>query len=304
MATSARPVTAPARRGRRSFDHYYLVAPALILTITILLFPLVYSFYISFQNYSLARPNDTSFAGLSNYVEMATQSGFLGALWNTVVFTFGAVLLEFLLGLGFAMLMNREFRGQGLVRTCLMLPLFLTPSIVALNWLFMYSPRVGMVPWLAAFVGFPQQFPFLADPTWAMPAVILVDVWRSTPFMFLILLAGLQGLPQEAIEAAQIDGASGWQILRNVTLPLLMPLILVALTIRGMDAFREFDLVFLLTQGGPGQKTEVISMLAYDTGFKFYDMGRASAMAYIILFLVLALSIFFVKKLRDMQVSA
>lgn len=304
MASSARTTAAPLRRGRRSFDHYYLVAPALVLTVTILLFPLIYSFYVSFLNYSLARPNDTSFAGISNYVAMATQSGFLGALWNTLVFTVGAVALEFLLGLAFAMLMNREFRGQGLVRTCLMLPLFLTPSIVALNWLFMYSPRVGVVPWLAAFVGFPAQFPFLADPTWAMPAVILVDVWRSTPFMFLILLAGLQGLPHEAIEAAQIDGANAWDILRHVTLPLLTPLILVALTIRGMDAFREFDLVFLLTQGGPGAKTEVISMLAYNTGFKFYDMGRASAMAYIILFLVLALSVYFVKRLRDMQVSA
>jgi multiple sugar transport system permease protein len=304
VATSAQVMAASARRRRRLTDPYLLIAPALVLTVAIMLFPLVYSFYVSFLNYSLARPNDTSFAGIQNYIAMATQPSFLGALWNTVVFTVGTVALEFLLGLGFALLMNREFPGQGIVRTCLMLPLFLTPAIVALEWLFLFSPRVGVVPWLASFVGFPPQFPFLADPNWAMPALILVDVWRSTPFMFLILLAGLQGLPQEAIEAAQIDGANGWQILRNVTLPLLTPLILVALTIRGMDAFREFDLIFVLTQGGPGERTQVVSMLAYNTGFKFYDMGRASAMAYIILFLVLLFSVYFVKKLRDMQVSS
>jgi multiple sugar transport system permease protein len=137
-----------------------------------------------------------------------------------------------------------------------------------------------------------------------MPALILVDVWRGTPFMFLVLLAGIQGLPQEALEAASIDGANAWQTLRHVTLPLLTPLILISLTIRAMDAFREFDLIFLLTQGGPGRKTEVIGMLAYRTGFNYYDMGRASAMAYIILFLVLAFSIYFVKKLRDMQVAS
>jgi multiple sugar transport system permease protein len=258
---------------------------------------------VSFLAYSLSKPNDTPWVGLENYVAMATHPKFLNSLWNTLLFTAGAVVLQFLLGLGFAVLMNREFRGQGIVRTCLMLPLFLTPSIVALNWLFLFSPRTGVVPWMASFVGFPAGFPFLADPNWAMPALILVDVWRATPFMFLILLAGLQSLPSEAIEAAQIDGANSWQILRHVTLPLLTPLILVALTIRGMDAFREFDLVFLLTQGGPGERTEVISMLAYKTGFNTYDMGRASAMAYIILFLVLVFSVYFVKKLRDMQAS-
>lgn len=297
-------VAVPEHRRRRHLEPYYLLAPALILTVTILLFPLVYSFYVSFLAYSLSRPNDTPFVGLDNYVAMLGQPGFALALWNTVVFTVGSVAVQFLLGLGFALLMNREFKGQGFVRTCLMLPLFLTPSIVALNWSFMFYPRTGIIPWLLSGLGAPTQFPYLASLETAMPALIVVDVWRATPFMFVILLAGLQGLPQEALEAAAIDGANGWQILRHVTLPILTPLILIALTIRGMDAFREFDLIFLLTQGGPGQKTEVISMLAYNTGFKFFDMGRASAMAYIILFMVLAFSIYFVKKLRDMQASA
>jgi multiple sugar transport system permease protein len=303
MATSAGTAAVRAHRRRLRREPYLLIAPSLVVTVAILFFPLGYSFWVSFREYTLARPDQTGFVGLDNYVSVLTQPGLLLALWNTLVFTVSSVSLQFLLGLGFALLMNREFRGHGVVRTCLMLPLFLTPSIVALNWVFMFNPRIGIVPWMASFVGFPPSFPFLANTAWAMPSLVLVEVWRATPFMFIILLAGLQALPQEALEAAAIDGANAWQTLRHVTLPLLKPLILVALSIRGMDAFREFDLIYVMTGGGPGQRTEVISMLAYNMGFKFFDMGRASALAYVILLLVLLLSIYFVKKLRDMQVT-
>ena len=200
--------------------------------------------------------------------------------------------------------MNREFRGQGVVRTVLMLPLFLTPSVVGLLFVRLYYPGDGLVPLFLSLFGLDHNFPLLGTRSTALPAIILMDVWRTTPFMFLVLLAGLQSLPQEVIEAAQIDGASAWQTLKSVTLPLLMPLILVALTIRGMDAFREFDTFMLLTGGGPGQATEVISMMAYILAFRAYDIGRASAVAWVILILVLGFSIFFVKKLRDMQMES
>jgi multiple sugar transport system permease protein len=291
-------------RRRRHLEPYYLIAPAMIITVSVLFFPLGYALYMSFFRYNLARPNEFAFVGLTNYVENVTQIELPTALLNTMIFTSVGVSLQFLLGLGFALLLQREFRGHGFVRTCFMLPLFLTPSIVALNWSFMFFPRTGVVPWLATFFGFPPQYPFLAYPSTAMAAIILVDLWRATPFMFLVLLAGLQGLPQEALEAASIDGANAWQMLRHVTLPILWPLILIALSIRGMDAFREFDLVFLLTGGGPGRATEVIGMLAYRTGFNYYDMGRASAMAFIILGLVLLFSLYFVKKMRETASAA
>lgn len=283
---------------------YFFIAPALILTATILLYPLVYSLAISFTGYSLSRPGQIPFVGLENYLWVIRHPAFLNSIFNTLMFTVGAVSLEFLLGLSFALLLNTEFPGQGIVRTILLLPLFLTPSIVALVFLFMYYPGEGVLPWLASFIGVPKAFPFLGDPRTAMISLILVDVWRTTPFMFLVLLAGLQSLPSEVLEAASIDGASSWQTLRYVTLPLLSPLILIALTIRSMDAFREFDTIYLLTGGGPGQATEVISMLAYNTAFRYFDLGRASAIAYVILLLVLFLSIFFVKRLRDMQISS
>jgi multiple sugar transport system permease protein len=269
-----------------------------------MLYPLAYSLWISFTGYSLSKPGQVPFVGLENYLWAIQNPGFGLSIWNTLVYTAGSVTLEFVLGLGFALLLNKEFPLQGIVRTILMLPLFLTPSIVALVFLFMYYPGEGVLPWLASHAGMPRAFPFLGDPRTAMLSLIVVDVWRTTPFMFLVLLAGLQSLPAEVLEAAAIDGASGWQTLRHITVPLLRPLILIAVTIRSMDAFREFDAIYLLTGGGPGQATEVISMLAYNTAFRYFDLGRASAVAYIILALVLGFSFFFVRKLREMQVSA
>lgn len=269
-----------------------------------MLYPLVFSLQTSFESYQLARPEEREFIGLDNYLWTIQSPNFLNSITVTLVFTAAAVTLEFLLGLALALLVNREFRGQGLVRTMLMLPLFLTPSVVGLLFVRLYYPGDGLVPLFLSLFGLDNNFPLLGTRATALPAIILMDVWRTTPFMFLVLLAGLQSLPQEVIEAAQIDGASPWQILKGVTLPLLMPLILVALTIRGMDAFREFDTFMLLTGGGPGQATEVISMMAYILAFRAYDIGRASAVAWVILILVLIFSVFFVKKLRDMQMES
>jgi multiple sugar transport system permease protein len=288
----------------RALPGYLFLAPALIVTVAIMLYPLIFSLRTSFESYQLARPEEREFIGLDNYLWTIQSPNFLNAITVTLVFTVAAVALEFLLGLALALLVNREFRGQGVVRTVLMLPLFLTPSVVGLLFVRLYYPGDGLVPLFLSLFGLDHNFPLLGTRSTALPAIILMDIWRTTPFMFLVLLAGLQSLPQEVIEAAQIDGASAWQILKSVTLPLLMPLILVALTIRGMDAFREFDTFMLLTGGGPGQATEVISMMAYILAFRAYDIGRASAVSWVILVLVLGFSIFFVKKLRDMQMES
>jgi multiple sugar transport system permease protein len=288
----------------RTLPGYLFLAPALIVTVAIMLYPLVFSLRTSFESYQLARPDEREFIGLDNYRWTIQSPNFLNAITVTLVFTLVAVSLEFLLGLALALLVNREFRGQGVVRTVLMLPLFLTPSVVGLLFVRLYYPGDGLVPLFLSLFGLDHNFPLLGTRTTALPAIILMDVWRTTPFMFLVLLAGLQSLPQEVLEAAQIDGASAWQSLKSITLPLLMPLILVALTIRGMDAFREFDTFILLTGGGPGQATEVISMMAYILAFRAYDIGKASAVAWVILILVLGFSVFFVRKLRDMQMES
>lgn len=288
----------------RALPGYLFLAPSLIVTVAIMLYPLVFSLRTSFESYQLARPDEREFIGLENYFWTVQSPNFLNSISVTLVFTLVAVTLEFLLGLALALLVNREFRGQGIVRTVLMLPLFLTPSVVGLLFVRLYYPGDGLVPLFLSLFGLDHNFPLLGTRSTALPAIILMDVWRTTPFMFLVLLAGLQSLPHEVLEAAQIDGASPWQTLKSITLPLLMPLILVALTIRGMDAFREFDTFMLLTGGGPGQATEVISMMAYILAFRAYDIGRASAVSWVILILVLGFSIFFVKKLRDMQMES
>ncbi len=288
----------------RALPGYLFLAPALVATVVIMLYPLVFSLWTSFESYQLARPDEREFIGLDNYLWTIQSPNFLNSITVTLVFTVVAVSLEFLLGLALALLVNREFRGQGIVRTILMLPLFLTPSVVGLLFVRLYYPGDGLVPLFLSLFGLDNNFPLLGTRTTALPAIILMDVWRTTPFMFLVMLAGLQSLPQEVIEAAEIDGASAWQTLKSITLPLLMPLILVALTIRGMDAFREFDTFMLLTGGGPGQATEVISMMAYILAFRAYDIGKASAVAWVILILVLSFSVFFVRKLRDMQMES
>lgn len=306
------PVTTlPRGKGRiarfarsRAFGGYLFLVPALILTIVIMLYPLGFALVASFEHYELARPDEQAFVGLANYLWTLQNPTFVNSIVLTGIFTVAAVVLEFLLGLGFALLLNQEFPGQGIVRVIMMLPLFLTPSVVGLMFLRLFSPGDGLFAQFLAIFGVDRNFPLLGSPSTALPSLILVDVWRTTPFMFIVLLAGMQAISPEVIEAAQIDGAAAWQILRDVTLPLLTPLILIALTIRAMDAFREFDTFLILTGGGPGEATQVISILAYILAFQSYDVGRSSAVAWVILLLVLAFSLFFVKKLRDMQVAA
>ncbi|MBX6773554.1 MAG: sugar ABC transporter permease [Chloroflexi bacterium] len=302
-ASHSRSLLGRVLRGRTTTGYLFL-APSLVLTIVIMLYPLGFSLVASFQHYELARPDERTFIGLANYIWAVQVPTFPHSILLTVIFTVAAVTLEFLLGLGFALLLNREFTGQGIVRVILMLPLFLTPSVVGLMFLRLYYPGDGLIIQLLSLIGVDRNYPLLGSPSTALPAVIFVDVWRTTPFMFVVLLAGMQAISPEVVEAAQIDGATGWQILRHVTLPLLTPLILIALTIRGMDAFREFDTFLLLTGGGPGEATEVISILDYLLAFHSYDIGRASAVAWIIVLLVLVFSIFFVKRLRDLQVEA
>lgn len=289
----------PGPRG--SLTPYLFEAPALLLTIVVLLVPMLYALGLSFFQYSLAHPDNTPFVGFRNYHDVLTQSGFLLSVWITVLYTVGAVLLEFVLGLAFALLMNREMRLQGVVRTILLLPLFLTPIVVGLIWTLLYTPGDGVLSQAVAIMGFGQNVGFLGQPATALLAVIIVDVWQATPFIFLILLAGLQSLPSHVFEAAAIDGASSWQTLTWVTLPMLKPLILIALIIRSMDAFRSFDTIYVLTGGGPGVLTQVLSLTVYYLAFQTYDLGLASAASYVVLFLVLIFSGIFIREMRRGQ---
>ena len=205
----------------RALPGYLFLAPALIVTVAIMLYPLVFSLWTSFESYQLARPDEREFIGLDNYLWTIQSPNFLNSITVTLVFT-GGGQPRVSARPGSRVAGEPGVSRPGVVRTILMLPLFLTPS-VGLLFVRLYYPGDGLVPLFLSLFGLDNNFPLLGTRTTALPAIILMDVWRTTPFMFLVLLAGLQSLPQEVIEAAQIDGASAWQILKSITLPLLMP---------------------------------------------------------------------------------
>jgi len=201
-----------------------------------------------------------------------------------------AVSSEFLLGLGFALLVNKWFRRSTIVRTLFIIPLVLTPVIAGLMWRFMYEPKIGLVSFFLRNLGL-EEIVWLGNPTTALIAAIIVDIWQQFPFMFLIFLAGLTSLPQPPFEAADLDGASSWQKFRHITIPMLTPIMLLGCIFRTFGAFNIFDTIFVVTQGGPGYSTEMIGVLLFDIGFDFRHVGEAAALSIVVNGIVLALSV-------------
>ena len=277
--------------------HYVAILPALIATVSVIVVPLAYSFGISFYHFVLTDPRNLRFDGLANYAHAFSDPSFVNSLRITLIYGVGTVSVELVLGMASAVLVNRLTWGQGVVRTAMLVPIFMTPAVAAFMWRFLLHPDLGIVDYLLSQIGLGRPV-WLGDPKLALISVMAVDVWRSTPFMFLVFLAGMQSLPSELFEAAAVDGASAWQRFRSLTVPLLRPLILVALVIRGMDALREFDTLFIMTGGGPGNATETIALATYRYSFRNYDMGLGSAVSYIIFAVVFVLSLFFVRQLQ------
>jgi multiple sugar transport system permease protein len=279
---------------------YVAILPALAATILVMLGPLVFSFGISLYRFILTDPRNIRFAGLDNYAQALRDPTFFSSLQTTLIFTVGTVGFQFLLGMLFALVVHSLTIGQGIVRTAMLVPIFMTPAVAAFMWRFMLNADLGIVGYLTSLIGFGHPV-WLGSPALALSSVMAVDIWRNAPFMFLVFLAGMQSLPVELYEAAAVDGASAWHRFFNITLPLLKPLILVALVIRGMDALREFDIIFVLTGGGPGNATETVALATYRYSFRNYNMGLGSAVSYIIFVVAFALSLFFVRQMRRAQ---
>ncbi|MBV9545594.1 MAG: sugar ABC transporter permease, partial [Chloroflexi bacterium] len=210
--------------------YYWAVLPALIATVAVVVLPLVYSFGMSFWHYILTDPANIRFAGLANYQHAFTDPTFRNSLGTTLIYGLGTVIVELVLGMLFAVVVNSLTFGQGLIRTAMLVPVFMTPAVVAFMWRFMLHPDLGIINYFLGLAGLGHPV-WLGDPRLALPSVMGVEIWRNTPFMFLVFLAGMQSLPTELFEAAAVDGASFRQQFRHVTIPLLMPLILVAVII-------------------------------------------------------------------------
>ncbi|HEX5706500.1 MAG TPA: sugar ABC transporter permease [Pyrinomonadaceae bacterium] len=279
---------------------YLLIAPTVAVLAALSVYPLVYMVRVSLQRGAGAGARWT----LENFTRLATDEFFHDALRHTLLYATAALTLEFLLGLALALLLNREMRGRGIFRAALLVPLMLPPVVVGVVWRLMLNPNFGAINGTLRGFGLDtEQLTWTASPRLALMSVIAVDVWQWTPFMFLVLLAGLQAIPQEPYEAARVDGASRWQTFRHVTLPLLRPAILVALLLRTMDLLRVFDQIFILTEGGPGFATETVSLYIYRTAFRFGDFGYAAAMSFVLLVLTNAVSLVYIRLLQRREAA-
>jgi len=250
------------------------VAPAMLVLAALSIYPLLYLVKVSMS--------DARGFTLAHYARLFQDHLFTVAAGQTLLYAIAALTLEFVFGLALALLVDSLAHGRALVRVSLLAPMLLPPVVAAVIWRLIYNPEFGVLNGMLRQLGFhTQSLTWTSGRNSAMLSVILVDVWQWTPFMFLLLTAGLQGIPSEPLEAARVDGAGYWRTLRDVVLPLLKPTILLALLLRSMDLLRIFDQIFILTQGGPGSATETVSLYIYRTAFRFSKFGYAAAMSFV-----------------------
>ncbi|HET6388097.1 sugar ABC transporter permease [Hyphomicrobium sp.] len=268
--------------------------PAGVFLTVVLIYPMLYSLYASLTNMRLTSPI-TRFVGLDTYASVLTNSAFISSVVLTLIFLVVAISLEFLIGFALALSFKSMRKTHPIMRALLMLPLMATPVSVGLVWKLMLNSDFGIIPYAGQQLGFGTML-WLADPVLAMVSVIIMDVWQWTPFMFLILLAGLEGLPEEVFEAAEVDGSRALHLLFHITLPLMARIIGVALAFRVMFAIATFDTVFVLTKGGPARATDLITLLIQREGLVNLNVALASAMSFLVLLMVTAFSAFTFKR--------
>jgi multiple sugar transport system permease protein len=275
---------------KRRMEPVLFISPAFIVIAVILIYPLGYSLWLSFHEWTLRGfRQGIPFVGLQNYRDLFSNPDFLNSLRITATFVILAVGIEFVLGMGLALLLNHDLRGKNIIRALILLPMMCTNVVIGLTWRLLLNYEFGLVNYYLGVIG-AGPFEWLSKPAVAFSAVILVDVWNTTSFVALLLLAGLQALPEEPFEAARIDGASAWQSFTNITLPLLRQTILVVLLWRMIDTFRIFDVIYLLTAGGPARATETVSIYVYRYGFQSFNLGYASAASYIMILIMLIIA--------------
>lgn len=291
--TSQSPTARGGVRAPRSLYITYMIepfvyiGPALILIALVILIPLALGISYSFQSIMLLRPNEAGWAGLDNYIALWSDKKFWISLENTLVWTFGSLFFQFFLGLGLALLLNTAFPLKRLFQALVFLPWAVPAFLSALTWAWLFNPTIGPLPhWLAAMGILSEPYNILGDPDLAIWGPIVANIWFGVPFFGITLLAALQSIPSELYEAAEMDGASGWQCFTKITLPFLAPMIAITVMLRTIWIANFADMIFIMTGGGPANSTQILSTYIFTTAFKKLDFGYASAIAVAMLLLL------------------
>jgi len=306
-ATAASGADRPARPSRHSAaekafskrrTYWPFAIPAVAVIVAVIVFPWAFTLWMSLQEWTIG--GDIAFVGLSNYLRLPTDPRFIDALVRTVYYTGLAVILPVVIGVAAAIVFNARFPGRSLLRGLFVMPMMATPVAVALVWAMMFHPQLGVLNYLLSLVGIPPQL-WVFHPATVIPSLVLVETWQWAPLVMLVVLGGLAAAPTEPYESAEIDGASRWQMFRHITLPLIAPFIMVAALIRTIDAVKSFDIIYAITQGGPGNASETINLYLYSVAFAYYDVGYGSAVAVVFFVLVVALAALMVHLKKRVQ---
>ena len=283
---------------------WLFVAPTILLLLAINIFPLLWTVYLSFTNYRANRPNaEVKNVGLANYQSILGDADIWIAMQATAHFVFWTIALQTLLGFGLAYLIDRKFRGHAFWTTVILIPMMLSPAVVGNFWRFLYQPQIGLFAYAVSFVSGipPTEIAMLSNVSLAPWSIIIVDTWMWTPYVMLICLAGLRSIPDYIYEAAEVDRASKWRQFWSITLPMALPFIMLAVLFRGIENFKMFDLINLLTSGGPGSTTEVASITLKREAFESWKTGYSSAFAVILFVTVFGLANIYVKALNRVK---
>jgi multiple sugar transport system permease protein len=280
----------PAARETREWrepSYWPFVAPAMIVVLAVIVFPWAYTIWMSLHEWKVG--SKPTFVGLANYLRLPGDARFVESVGHTLVYTALSVALPLLLGTLAAVVFNNRFPLRGFFRGLFILPMMATPVAIALVWTMMFHPQLGVLNYLLSLVGLPPSL-WVFHPATAIPSLVMVETWQWTPLVMLIVLGGLSAIPSEPYESALIDGATTWQTFRYISLPLIMPFLMIAAMIRMIDAVKSFDIIFAITQGGPGSASETINLYLYSVAFVYYDVGYASAIVVVFFALIVALA--------------
>ena len=286
-------VTARGGLSDLSIRNFFII-PTLVFLILINIFPLFYSLILSFADYSAVSGKSPIWIGIGNYRELLNDPHVWESLYITLKYVIISVSGQLVVGFGVALLLNRKIPGKGALTTLLLLPMMMSMAIVGLFWKLLYSPSWGIINYLLGL----GKFVWISNPDIALLAIAITDIWMWSPFVMLLSLAGLSAIPQHLYEAAAIDRASQWFTFRRITLPLVSPLLLIAVIFRTMEAFKTFDLAYIMTGGGPGTATEMIAIKLYNMAFPQWQTGKSCALAYIVLVVIIGVSSIYIKYLN------